>query len=43
MAYAETHRAPYGWWARLRCWYWLACGLWVEPRVRSVARSLALY
>ena len=39
----EAKGAHYGWWTRLWFWFWLACALWVEPRVRWLARSLALY
>ena len=28
---------------RLRFCFWLACGLWVRPRIVWLARSLALY
>ena len=44
MTYGGEHRTQFGWLARLRfCYWWLACGLWVEPRVHWLARSLALY
>jgi hypothetical protein len=43
MTYGGEHGAHFGWWARLRFCYWLACGLWVEPRLRWLTRSLALY
>jgi hypothetical protein len=31
------------WGARLQFCFWLACGVWVRPRVIWLARSLALY
>jgi hypothetical protein len=37
---ARKHGAGYGWWIRLRFCYWLACALWVEPRLRRLARTL---
>jgi hypothetical protein len=43
MAYDRQRCVEYGWWARLRFHYWLAFGLSLEPRVRWLARSLALY
>ena len=43
MAQAQELRAQDGWSMRLRFCYWLARGLWVEPRVIWLARSLALY
>ena len=33
----------FGWSTRAQFCFWLVCGLWVRPRVRWLARSLALY
>ena len=38
----QAQRAQYGWWTRVQFCFWLAGGVW-EPRVRWLARSLALY
>ena len=39
MGYGVT---KYGLWTRLRFCFWLACDLYVRPRVLRMARSLAL-
>jgi hypothetical protein len=39
----EAAPIQFGWWTRVQFCFWLACGLWVRPRVMWLARSLALY